>query len=182
MEGIHKEDWLSIPNLLTISRIALLPLIVRCFQSGNMSGALIIYLIAMLTDAADGLIARRTNRITVLGKLLDPLADKLCLLTLLMLFSADNQIPLWLLNLVMMKEAALVLGSAVALRMGIVVSALPIGKLATLTFILSTVSRFLAWRFLGDVLLWLSLGLSLVALGWYGVVLIGKVRFRSAIA
>lgn len=182
MERIHKEDVLNIPNLLTISRIALLPLIVRCFQSGNVLGTLIIYLIAMLTDAADGLIARRMNQITALGKLLDPIADKLCLLTLLMLFAADGQIPPWLVNLMIMKEAILILGSVAALRMGIVVSALPVGKIATFTFILSTVLRFLALRFLADMFLWLSVVLSFAALIWYGVVLICKARLCNAIA
>ena len=181
MERILKEDALNIPNLLTALRMALLPAIVWRFRGGDEMGALLIYLAAMMTDTADGVIARRTNQITAIGKLMDPLADKLCLLTLLALFAADGQIPVWLLNLVIAKEAVLVLGSAVALRFGIVVSALPIGKLTTMAFILSTAARFLSLRVLADLFLWVSLLLSFAALIWYGVVFVRKLQLRKVI-
>ena len=90
----------------------------------------------MLTDALDGFVARRFNQITALGKLLDPIADKLSLLTLLGLFVADGQIPRWLLTIVLIKEAILIAGGAAALKKGIVVYAMPIGKVTTVTFIL----------------------------------------------
>ena len=62
---------------------------------GDTTGALIVYMTAMLTDALDGIIARKTNQITALGKLLDPIADKLSLVTLLGLFVSNGEIPLW---------------------------------------------------------------------------------------
>ncbi|MBQ7886473.1 MAG: CDP-alcohol phosphatidyltransferase family protein [Clostridia bacterium] len=181
MERIRRENALNIPNLLTVLRIALLPVIVWCFRRGYTRHALIVYLAAMLTDAADGVIARRMNQITAIGKLLDPIADKLSLLTLLALFAADGQIPIWLLNVVILKEAVLILGSYAALRAGIVVSALPIGKLTTFSFILSTVVRFLRLRMLADILLWASLLLSLAALIWYGVVFVRRLQTEKAI-
>ena len=77
MEHIRRDKIVNIPNCLTLIRIALLPVVVWRFRKGDSMGALIVYLLAMLTDAVDGFIARRYNQVTALGKLLDPIADKL---------------------------------------------------------------------------------------------------------
>ena len=179
MERIRWSEALNVPNLLTILRMALLPAIVWRFRLGDLSGALALYLFAMLTDALDGFVARRFNQITALGKLLDPVADKLSLLTLLGLFVADGQIPRWLLTVVLIKEAILVAGGAAALQKGIVVYAMPIGKVTTVAFILSMVARFLALRRTADLLLGLSLVLSLLSLIWYSMVLLRRMRIHS---
>jgi phosphatidylglycerophosphate synthase len=121
----------------------------------------------MLTDAADGIIARRFDLVTALGKLLDPLADKLSLLTLIALFVWSGQIPAWVMAVVLIKEFVLVVGSMAALRLGVVVCALPVGKLTTAAFVVSTVTRFLGWKAAADMLLSVSLGLSMTALAWY---------------
>ena len=92
MEHIKQDQIINIPNALTVVRILLLPVVVWRFMIGDATGALIAYLAAMLTDALDGIIARKFNQITALGKLLDPLADKLSLVTLLGLFVSDGQI------------------------------------------------------------------------------------------
>ena len=176
MEWICRENSLNIPNLLTMLRIVLLPAVVWCHRAGYSSGALVLYIVAMLTDALDGVIARRLHQITTLGKLLDPVADKLFLLALLWLFVADGRIPAWLLTVVLIKEAILIVGSAIALHRGIIVHALPIGKVTTVTFIFSMIARFLSQRVLADVLLGVSLTLSLIALVWYSIVVMKKMR------
>ena len=180
MEHLKQEKILNIPNLLTVLRIALLPVVVWRFTVGDRMGALVFYVLAMLTDAVDGIIARRFGQVTSLGKLLDPLADKLSLLTLLGLFVSDVQIPLWVLALILIKEAALVVGGGVALKKGIIVYALPIGKVTTVSFVLSIVARFLNQTVLADVLLWISVVLSMVALVWYGVDLMKKLGMKKA--
>ena len=180
MEHIKQDKILNIPNVLTVVRIALLPVVVWRFLVGDRMGALITSVIAMLTDAADGTIARKFNQITALGKLLDPIADKLSLLTLVGLFVSDGQIPLWVLGLILLKETALVIGGGIALKRGIVVFALPIGKVTTVAFILSMVARFLEMRQMADLLLWISLVLSLVALVWYGLDLMKKLAENQA--
>ena len=86
MEHIRKDKIFNIPNCLTAVRIALLPVVVWRYVIGDKTGALIAYLAAMLTDAVDGFIARKFDQVTALGKLLDPLADKLSLITLMTLF------------------------------------------------------------------------------------------------
>ena len=184
MEHIKQDQIINIPNTLTVIRILLLPVVVWRFVVGDATGALIAYLAAMLTDALDGIIARKFNQITALGKLLDPLADKLSLVTLLGLFVSDGQIPLWVLAIILLKEAAMVIGGGVALKRGIalliiVVYALPIGKVTTVVFVLSIVARFLSWTQIADTLLWISVALSMVALIWYAVDLMKKLGIKA---
>lgn len=179
MDRIRNEKIVNIPNCLTMLRIALLPVVVWRFRLGDSLGALYVYLVAMLTDVADGLAARMFHQITSLGKLLDPIADKLSLLTLLVLFVLDGQIPIWVLGVILVKEAALVAGSAVALKYGLVVHALPIGKVTTVVFVASMVVRFLSLREIADVLLGISLALSIAALVWYSVVVAQKLNTQS---
>ena len=182
VEQIRKEKVINIPNALTILRICLLPVVVVYYRKGDTLGALVSYLIAMMTDAVDGFIARRCNQITSLGKLLDPIADKLSLLTLLGLFVADGEIPVWVLVIVLLKELALVAGGVFALRRGIVSYALPIGKVTTVAFILSMVARFLSLRRAADCLLGASLVLSIISLCWYTVVTLGRIKTNNTLS
>ena len=170
MEQLRKEKVFNIPNCLTVLRMAFLPVVVWRYLVGDKLGALAFYLLAMLTDAVDGILARRLNQVTALGKLLDPLADKLSLLTLLWLFVANGDIPLWVLFVELLREVALVTGGAVALHRGIVVYALPIGKVTTVGFVLSIVARFVGLVAVADVLLYVSVVLAMIALVWYSVV------------
>lgn len=179
VEHIKQDQIINIPNTLTVIRILLLPVVVWRFMVGDATGALIAYLVAMLTDALDGIIARKFNQITALGKLLDPLADKLSLVTLLGLFVSDGQIPLWVLAIILVKEVTMVIGGGVALKRGIVVYALPIGKVTTVVFVLSIIARFLSWTQIADTLLWISVALSMVALIWYAVDLMKKLGIKA---
>ena len=167
MEQIREERILNIPNALTLVRMALLPAVVWRFRIGDSTGALLAYLMAMATDAVDGFIARRFNQVTALGKLLDPIADKLSLITLLWLFAADGQIPWGVLAVMLVKELAMVIGAGVALKNGIVVYAHPIGKVTTVAFVASIVLRFLGLQAAADPLLACSVVLSLAAFVWY---------------
>lgn len=176
MEEIKKDKILNIPNVLTLVRIVLLPVIAWRFRLGDRVGALVVYVLAMITDALDGIIARKTGQITALGKLLDPLADKLALILLLWLFWSEGEIPFWALLVILAKEAMLIIGSGAALRMGVVVAALPIGKVTTVSFIASMIVRFLNLKRLADILLYLSVMLALSALVWYIIAFMDKVK------
>ena len=179
MEHIKQDQIINIPNTLTVIRILLLPVVAWRFVIGDATGALIAYMAAMLTDALDDIIARKTNQITALGKLLDPIADKLSLVTLLGLFVSNGEIPLWVLAIILFKEVMMVIGGGVALKHGIVVYALPIGKITTVTFVLSMVARFMSVLPLADVLLWISVALSMVALVWYAIDLMKKLGLKA---
>lgn len=167
MEEMRTEKPLNIPNLLTMMRIGLLPAIVWRFRMEDMRGALLLYLFAMLTDVLDGVLARRLDQITALGKLLDPLADKLSLITLLWLFVSAGQISGWVLWLVLIKELLLMAGSAAALSRGVIVHALPIGKVTTVFFTVSMTAQFLRLGKTADALLLASILMSLLSLVWY---------------
>lgn len=179
MEHIKQDKIINVPNALTLVRILLLPVVVWRFVLGDTTGALIAYMTAMLTDALDGIIARKTNQITALGKLLDPIADKLSLVTLLGLFVSEGEIPLWVLAIILFKEVMMVIGGGVALKHGIVVYALPIGKITTVTFVLSMLARFLSMPSPADILLWISVALSMVALVWYAIDLMKKLGLKQ---
>lgn len=167
METIKQEKILNVPNVLTLARIAALPFVIWRFMVGDRTGALILYVLVVLTDLLDGFIARRYNKITNFGKLMDPLADKLLLLTMLVLFCLEGTLAPWVVALVVVKELALIGGGCFALSRGIVVHALPIGKAATVVFALAVITLLLDWAQVGKVLLSIAVILMLCALGYY---------------
>jgi len=105
---------MNIPNSLTILRILLIPCYIGLLVYGRFNLALIVLLLAGLTDALDGAIARIKNQHTRLGAVLDPLADKLLLTSGFITLSMIHVIPLWVTILVVSRDLILMLGTAVA--------------------------------------------------------------------
>ncbi len=105
---------MNIPNSLTILRILLIPCYIGLLLYGRFNLALIVLLLAGLTDALDGAIARIKNQHTRLGAVLDPLADKLLLTSGFITLSMIHVIPLWVTILVVSRDLILMLGTAVA--------------------------------------------------------------------
>lgn len=180
MEQICKEKVFNVPNTLTLIRIVLLPVIAWRYRIGDRTSALIVYLAAMLTDVLDGWIARKTGQITSVGRLLDPIADKLSLLTLLVLFVMDRQIPTGVLVVICLKEILMVLGGAAALFNGIVTSAQPIGKLTTLLFTVSILLRFIRCTYAADVSMYTAAVMSIAALAWYGKSVLSELENKDS--
>ncbi len=129
---------MNIPNALTIIRFLLIPGFVYYFFSPMEYGvriAIVIFVVAGLTDILDGFIARKYNLITRLGIVLDPLADKLMLLTVLISITLKNQIPFWIIVVVAIKETLLILGAITLFNdHDIVVPANRFGKISTIAF------------------------------------------------
>lgn len=129
---------MNIPNALTIFRLAMIPGFVYYFFSSIEYGdriAIILFATAGLTDMLDGFIARRYNLITKLGTVLDPVADKLMLLTALVSITIKNQIPYRIIIIVAAKETLLILGAITLLNeQDTVVPANRLGKLSTIAF------------------------------------------------
>ena len=167
MDKIKQEKILNVPNVLTMARIAALPFVIWRFMAGDRYGALAIYVLVVLTDVVDGFIARKYNKITNFGKLMDPLADKLLLLTMLILFCIEGTLPVWIVALVIIKELAMIAGGCFALSRGIVVHALPIGKAATVAFALAVISLLLHWTQASQILMVIAVALMLCALCYY---------------
>ena len=105
---------MSIPNLLSLIRLVLVPVFAVVFFQPWPDAhfwAAVIYLAAFLTDIADGWIARHFNQITKLGRILDPLADKLMTFTVIICITVDGIIPVWAVVIFFLKEAAMGLGA-----------------------------------------------------------------------
>ena len=147
---------MNIPNSLTILRILLIPVYIGFMTYGSYGFALLALLIAGLTDAIDGPIARRLNQRTRLGTLLDPLADKLLLTSSFVALALLHLVPSWLVILVVSRDVILLLGTAVAH-----VTNTPID--VTPTFLGKGTTLFqLSYVFLVVLLTWRGLGLSLL--------------------
>lgn len=100
----------NIPNLLTLTRILLLPFFVGTLIYKEYHYALVIFITAAVTDVLDGLVARITKQITDFGKILDPVADKFFLITSFILMSNIGLIPKWLAIIVISKDLIVVTG------------------------------------------------------------------------
>jgi cardiolipin synthase len=99
---------LSIPNLITLGRILLVPVVVWAIASGEMLVAFGLFLIAGLSDAVDGFLAKRFNMTSELGAYLDPLADKALIVSIYVTLGIAGTIPRWLVILVVSRDIMIV--------------------------------------------------------------------------
>lgn len=130
---------MNIPNILTTIRIILIPIylwIFYTFGENRIKYAILILLIAGITDILDGYIARKFNMITRLGTILDPVADKLTTIAVLISFSTEKLIPLWILLVLAIKELILIIGGSYIyfFKNEKIIAADKFGKIATITF------------------------------------------------
>ena len=166
---------LTLANQLTILRIALIPAFVLLVVYGYLGAALLVFSIAGLTDALDGLIARRAGQRTSLGAWLDPMADKLLLVTTFVVLTVPslplaNHLPLWLTVLVISRDVVIV-GVVAIINLAVGPRTFRpslFGKATTAAFILtSVIVMFFNYRgetsILIDIGIWLSLALTLVS-------------------
>ena len=140
------KNWKTVPNLLSALRIVMVPIMAVLFAKGHLLWAVFVLALSGLSDFFDGKIARRFNQISDLGKILDPLADKLTQITVaVMLFvfvrSAEGSPEMrafsWVFLLFVGKEAFMVLFSILMLILGLRPGAAEIwGKVATFAFYL----------------------------------------------
>lgn len=176
---------LNLPNSITLLRILLIPVFVWLYLEPTPERALwagLVFAAAAFTDFLDGYLARRSGQITNLGKLLDPVADKLLVASGLILLVQAQQIAVWLAIVLIARELIVTGARAVAANEGFIVPADSLGKLKVVGQIGGILCLILqgAWvdaqAFLfsaGSVLLYMALVLSLIS-GWRYLVLIFK--------
>ena len=128
-----------IPNILTVLRFFLIPFTIYFLTQDEYISAIIVLTLSGLTDVLDGTLARKFNFITNFGKLIDPLADKITQISILGTLVVKNIIPLWILVIVLIKEAAMVAGASFLYGKELVVSSKWYGKAATVLFYLAIV-------------------------------------------
>jgi CDP-diacylglycerol--glycerol-3-phosphate 3-phosphatidyltransferase len=180
----------NLPNLLTVFRIALVPVLVVLLRHPSRGAALLAaftFFLACWSDFFDGYLARRHGITSSLGKLLDPLADKLIVMTALVMLAAmprHPRVPAWIVVAIVGRELAVTGLRAVAVSEGIVLAAEELGKYKTIFQMLALHGLLLHYPFFGVdffaggmYFLWPSLVLSL----WSGVDYHIRVIRRAAV-
>ncbi len=139
---------LTIPNLLTGLRIALAPVFLVLYVTGDTRRALVAFAVAAVSDVLDGIAARALDQRTRLGAFLDPIADKILAACALFALAARGQLPWWVPILVVSRDAAQLAGAAILRTMHHPIPIAPtrIGKYATFT-LAATVLVALAAQF-----------------------------------
>lgn len=160
----------NLPNALTILRILAIPIIVfLLFYPGKIASffASTIFLFAAITDGLDGYIARRQNIVTTLGKFLDPMADKLLVVTSLIMLIHLGRVPAWIVAIIAGREIAVTGLRAIAINEGIVISASQLGKYKTLLQVIATTTLICHYPYysidlhnVGMIFLWAALVLT----------------------
>ena len=185
----------TIPNVLTMIRMILIPVFVVVFfntpRDQDKIAAFIIFAVASITDMFDGMLARKLNQITDFGKLFDPLADKLMVLTAMVCETIIGVFPLPAVIIVAVKEGIMVLGGLFMLSKNVVVYSNYVGKTAQVFFIASLLLSFFHPSLLANnlclfgitidvLLLWITVALSLVALIVYAAETVKKLKAKPA--
>lgn len=166
---------MSLPNIITIARIFLVPFIVWLIISGDFFLAFIAFIIAGISDAADGYIAKRWGLVTELGAYLDPLADKLLLVSVYVALGLSKQLPAWLVILVVSRDVLILGGLLLSwlIERPMAVRPLMISKVNTAaqivlaTVALAVLGLNLPWGLLIDIGGLLVAGLTVASLAVY---------------
>lgn len=132
-----------VPNILTVIRFIFIPSIIVSLIYDNYVLALILFTLSSLTDILDGKIARKYNAISDFGKLMDPLADKLTQLSILLTLAVKNVIPFWIVVILVVKETVMIAGASFLYGKSLVVSSKWYGKLTTVLIYIAVVSSCL---------------------------------------
>lgn len=158
----------TIPNLLSLLRIILIvPLTIFVWQ-GNLLLILIIVVIALASDFLDGILARRLNQISEVGKILDPLADKLAIGTILLVLYLKQQVPLWLVMVVIGRDVAiLIAGLLYARKYKFVMPSNFIGKVTANVLALMVIAFILDLEWLERILVPIGVGFILLSVYSY---------------
>jgi CDP-diacylglycerol---glycerol-3-phosphate 3-phosphatidyltransferase len=169
-----REANVNLPNLLTFSRLLLIPIFVLLFSQPTPERSLAaatIFGIAAITDLLDGYLARRRSEVTRLGRLLDPIADKLLVISGLILLVEFQRVSAIVAILMIAREVAVTGIRAISAAEGIVLSAETIGKYKMTAQVLAILFLIVAdsvdpdWKFyaIGNVLLYSALMLGLIS-------------------
>jgi CDP-diacylglycerol--glycerol-3-phosphate 3-phosphatidyltransferase len=165
----------NLPNALTVFRILLVPLLVVVLLtrfSGSEFWGLGIFLLAAITDLFDGIIARRTDSVTVVGTLLDPIADKLLISAAFISLVELGLAPAWMVVIILGREFAVTGLRQVAHERGVVIAATWWGKVKTLSQIIC-VSLLIVnfqlgrWALLAKLALWVTVVVAAASLVSY---------------
>jgi CDP-diacylglycerol--glycerol-3-phosphate 3-phosphatidyltransferase len=155
------SNW-NVPNVITVVRILLAPLFVWMLlaDDGNDGwlrwAAAVLFVLAIATDGVDGAIARRNNLVTELGKLLDPIADKVLTGGALIALSILGELPWWVTIVILVREVGITVYRFVVIRQGVIAASRG-GKIKTIVqSVAISLALFPLWTVLGDWVYWVN--------------------------
>jgi CDP-diacylglycerol--glycerol-3-phosphate 3-phosphatidyltransferase len=176
-----RKELLNAPNLMTLGRIAMVPVYLGFLAFENRHNsflAAVVFALAAITDWVDGWLARVSHSVTTLGKFLDPLADKVIVLSALVMLQRLGRVPVWVIVLILAREFLISGLRTLAAGEGLVIDASQGGKWKTSLQLIGIISLMLHYRYainyfvatvqtdfqaVGITLLYLSLVPSLVS-------------------
>lgn len=171
--SVKKNYMLNLANKITLLRILMTPLVVLLlYFEGPVTCkfAALAFIFASLTDWADGYVARRSNMVTSMGKFLDPLADKVLICSVLIMFVKLGWAPAWVVIIMVCRELVVTGLRTIAIDEGIVLAADKFGKAKTILQIFAIVPLILHYPLwgmdlspIGEWLLYAALALALIS-------------------
>lgn len=164
-----REDAFNIPNILTMGRIAIIPVVLWLIDRGSPKEcfwAAVVYSLAAITDLLDGYLARKLNIVSVLGKFLDPLADKLLVMASLIWMVPMGRIPEWAVVLLLAREISVTGLRSIASSAGVVIAAGEGGKSKTALQMIGILCLILGYPY--------HLSLGFIDLGMVDLVYVGR--------
>lgn len=156
---------MNLPNTLTLFRLLLIPVFVSLFfsrLSNNLIYSILAFFTAGITDILDGYIARKYNLTTKLGTVLDPLADKLMIVTVLTCLVIKKYISSWILVVIFIKELFMILAGIRLYHKNTIIPSNKLGKLTTILFYLA-IFTFIFNARLGNLLIYVAVISALIA-------------------
>jgi CDP-diacylglycerol--glycerol-3-phosphate 3-phosphatidyltransferase len=167
---------LNVPNLITLSRIILIPLIIGIYylpydwlsEHGKNMTATVVFILAAATDWLDGYLARRRKQVTPLGQFMDPLADKLLITAALVSLVQMDLAQSWMVVVILGREIAVTVLRSVAQSRGVSIPASPLGKFKMASEVTAVLLLILGedvpvFAALGTVALWVALVTALAS-------------------
>lgn len=173
-----RQDLLNLPNVLTYFRIGAVPVVLIALNPpvSPVAFHLVFFtcLFALITDYLDGILARRKHLETSIGKLLDPLADKLLVIAVFIMLIPLQKVPSWVVFLIVGRELIITGLRSIAASQGIILKASTLGKnkmifqsVSMLCFVAYVPSIQRILEITGTVFLWISLVLGYISAGFY---------------
>jgi len=141
---------LNLPNILTMARIAAIPLLVALLMSPSQPAgfwATVVFSLASVTDWLDGYLARRMGIVTIFGKFLDPIADKLIVMAALIMILPFGRVPAWMVLVILGREIIITGLRGIASSEGIVIQASDLGKFKTIFQLVAIIGLLLHYDY-----------------------------------
>jgi CDP-diacylglycerol--glycerol-3-phosphate 3-phosphatidyltransferase len=192
------EDAKNLPNLLTFARVVMIPIVLFFLGRGTPKDcvwAALVYSLAAITDALDGWLARRQGLVSVLGKFLDPLADKLIVASTLVWLVAMGRIAAWAVALLLIREITVTSLRSIASSEGLVIAAGEGGKAKTALQMIGIICLIVGYPYhldavfldlgvvdlvpVGRLLVYLSLFFSVTSAVSYGSLFAGAIEAKN---